>query len=66
MFKMSERHPSMAIFLAKNWLDMSERTELTGAGGKPIEVNIDYKDKIIIAISRYATTRGEEQDDPET
>lgn len=40
MFKMSEKHPSMAIFLAKNWLDMTERAELTGAGGEPIKTEI--------------------------
>lgn len=40
MFRMSEKHPSMAIFLAKNWLDMTEKTEVTGAGGEPIKTEI--------------------------
>lgn len=40
MFKMSANHPSMAIFLAKNWLDMAEKTEVTGAGGEPIKHEI--------------------------
>ncbi len=40
LFRLSEKHPSMAIFLAKNWLGMSERQELTGAGGGPIQTKI--------------------------
>jgi hypothetical protein len=38
MFQMSQKHPSMAIFLAKNWLKMSENFEVTGEGGKAIEI----------------------------
>jgi len=34
MLKMSENHPTMAIFLAKNWLGMSDKQE------------IDYIDKV--------------------
>lgn len=40
MFKMSEKHPSMAIFLAKNWLGMKETHELTGAGGEPFVTQV--------------------------
>lgn len=40
MFKMSETHPQMAIFLAKNWLGMSDRQEITGAEGQPIKHEI--------------------------
>lgn len=40
MFKLSENHPSMAIFLAKNWLGMKEAHEITGAGGDPIKTEI--------------------------
>jgi len=32
---------------------------VTGEGGKPIEVNIDYRDKILNAISRYAIAGSE-------
>jgi len=40
LFKMSEKSPQMAIFLAKNWLGMADRTEVTGAGGGPLETKI--------------------------
>ena len=40
MFKMAAKHPNMAIFLAKNWLGMTEKTEVTGAGGTPLAVQI--------------------------
>jgi len=48
-----------------------ERTEgkvtqpISGEGGGPIEVNIDYKRKIISAISRHAAANGEDKGDPE-
>ena len=45
MFKMSEKHPSMAIFLAKNWLGMAERTEISGEGGEPIRHVIEVIDQ---------------------
>ena len=32
MFKMSENHPSMAIFLAKNWLGMADKQEIEHSG----------------------------------
>jgi len=40
LFKLAEKHPSMAIFLAKNWLGMKDTQELTGAGGQPIKTEI--------------------------
>lgn len=40
MFKMSEKHPSMAIFLAKNWLGMKDSHELSGRDGEPIKTEI--------------------------
>lgn len=36
---------------------------ISGEDGKPIEVLIDYKDKIISAISRHASASGEGKDD---
>lgn len=45
MFKMSEKHPSMAIFMAKNWLGMAERTEISGEGGEPIKHIIEVVDQ---------------------
>lgn len=44
MFKMSEQHPSMAIFLAKNWLGMKDSHEVEG-GDKPIILKVVYDDK---------------------
>ena len=40
MFRMSEKNPAVAIFLAKNFLGMSDRQEITGAGGEPIKTEI--------------------------
>jgi len=45
LFKLAERHPSMAIFLAKNWLGMKDTQELTGIGGGPVKVNITVSSK---------------------
>lgn len=42
LFKLAERHPSMAIFLAKNWLGMVDKTEIVGEGGGPIKVSYEY------------------------
>ena len=42
-----------------------ERQEFTGEGGKPIEVNIDYRDKILSAVSRYVARSAEGQSDKE-
>ncbi len=36
LFKMAEKQPSVAIFLAKNWLGMSDKTEIAGPEGQPI------------------------------
>jgi len=40
MFKMAAKHPNMAIFLAKNWLGMTDKTEITGAEGSPLAISI--------------------------
>lgn len=40
LFKLAEKHPSMAIFLAKNWLGMKDTQELTGAGGGALVTKI--------------------------
>ena len=45
MFKMSEKSSQMAIFLAKNWLGMSDSHEITGAGGEPIKHVIEVIDQ---------------------
>ncbi len=43
MFKMSEHNPAVAIFLAKNWLEMSDRQEVTGPGGGPVKHEVSIK-----------------------
>ena len=45
MFKMSEKSPQMAIFLAKNWLDMADKQEISGEGGEPIRHVIEVIDQ---------------------
>lgn len=40
-----------------------ERQEVTGEGGGPVKVEHDVKDKIISAISRYASANGEGKGD---
>ena len=45
MFNLATKHPSMAIFLAKNWLGMKDVQEITGAGGTPLAVKITVFDK---------------------
>lgn len=45
LFRLSEKHPSMAIFLAKNWLGMKDTQELVGAGGGPVNVHITVSSK---------------------
>ena len=43
MFKMSEKSPQMAIFLAKNWLGMSDKQEIEHSGGEsPIVLKVVY------------------------
>ncbi|MBU0778211.1 hypothetical protein KKF82_08125 [Patescibacteria group bacterium] len=43
-----------------------ERQEFTGESGNPIEVKIDYRDKILDAVSRFAARSSEGEDDKET
>ena len=42
MYKMSEHSPQMAIFLAKNWLGMSDKAELeySTQGDKPLKIQV--------------------------
>jgi len=40
MFKMAEKSPQMAIFLAKNWLGMTDKQEITGADGGALVTEI--------------------------
>ena len=45
LFKLSEKQGNVAIFLAKNWLGMSDSHEITGAGGEPIRHVIEVVDQ---------------------
>ena len=45
MFKMSEKNPAVAIFLAKNFLGMADKQEVTGSGGEPIRHTIEVIDQ---------------------
>lgn len=44
LFKLSERNAAVAIFLAKNWLGMADKQEITGTGGEPIKHTIEVVD----------------------
>ena len=68
--KLAKKLASRAL---KNSYDLNllfERTEgkvtqpIGGEDGGPIEVSIDYKQKIFSAISRHATGTGEDEGDP--
>jgi SpoVK/Ycf46/Vps4 family AAA+-type ATPase len=38
LFQLSQKQGHVAIFLAKNWLNMKDTQEVTGEGGKAIEI----------------------------
>ncbi len=42
LFKLSEKYPQAAIFLAKNWLGMADKQEITGEGGSAITIKVKY------------------------
>ena len=42
LFKLAEKQGHVAIFLAKNWLGLTEKVEHTGEGGKPILLKVIY------------------------
>ena len=62
LFRLSERNAAVAIFLAKNWLGMADRQEVTGSSGEPIKVEVNYREKLLNGISRYVAASGEGQD----
>jgi len=58
----------LMVFLAKNYLGMTERTEVTGRNGRPIELNstIDVKklsDAALREIAAAGVEEGDEDDD---
>jgi len=65
MFKMSEKSPQMAIFMAKNWLGMVERTEIANPTGESFKVEHDAKGRLIAELARYAARAGAREDHKE-
>ncbi|GAH83018.1 unnamed protein product [marine sediment metagenome] len=69
MFNMSVKSPQMAIFLAKNWLGMADKTEIANPIGESFRVEHDAKSKLIGMFNRLAARAGEtegiEQSKPE-
>jgi len=62
LFKLSEKHPAAAIFMAKNWLGMVDKTELANPEGESFRFEHDAKGKLISAINRLASRTGETKD----
>ena len=63
MFKLSEKHAGMAIFLAKNWLGMVDKTELANPIGESFRVEHDAKGKLAGILNRLAARTGETEGD---
>ena len=42
--RLAEKQGHVAIFLAKNWLGMADRQEVTGEAGGPITFKVKYDD----------------------
>ncbi len=59
LFKLSETQGNVAIFLAKNWLGMNDKTEISNPEGESFRIEHDAKGKLISAINRLAA-RAEE------
>ena len=45
MWQMAKKNPGMAIFMAKNYLGMTDKQELTGKDGKPVTIKVVYDDE---------------------
>ena len=65
LFKLSEKQPSVAIFLAKNWLGMTDKTEIANPPGESFRVEHDAKDKLLNELSRFASRAGEAEGNKE-
>jgi len=61
LFKLSEKHPAAAIFLAKNWLGMVDKTEISNPEGESFRVEHDAKGKLIGVLNRLAARAGESE-----
>jgi len=65
LFRLSEKQGNVAIFLAKNWLGMADRTEIANPPGESFRVEHDAKDKLLAELNRYAARAGEAESDKE-
>jgi len=59
LFKLSEKNAAVAIFLAKNWLGMADKTEIANPPGESFRVEHDAKDKLIQMLNRLAERKKE-------
>ena len=66
MFKLSEKNANMAIFLAKNWLGMVDKTEIANPIGERFRVEHNVEDKLLGMFNRLAARRGEAEDSQES
>jgi len=64
LFRLSEKHPAAAIFLAKNWLGMVDKTEIANPAGESFRVEHDAKSKLIGMFDSLAA-RGREAQETE-
>ena len=62
LFRLSEKQGNVAIFLAKNWLGMVDKTEVANPTGESFRVEHDIKSRLISAIDRLAATAGKTED----
>ena len=62
LFKLSERYPQAAIFLAKNWLGMVDKTEVANPMGESFKVEHDAKGKLIQALNRLSERSKEREE----
>jgi hypothetical protein len=65
MFKLSEKHPNMAIFLAKNWLNMADKTEIANPAGESFRFEHDAKSRLLDELTRHASRTAAGEDNQE-
>ena len=64
LFKLAEKQGNVAIFLAKNWLGMVDKTEIANPAGESFRVEHDAKSKLIGMFDSLAA-RGREAQETE-
>ena len=63
MFKMSEKNPAVAIFMAKNWLGMADKQEIEHSGHISNKVE-DLSDEELADIIASRRSRGTSKETP--